>query len=75
MADNSTNIGTAANGPESAAADGQSFTSRSISAMVLGDQYQNAVIGAKKKNRGIRYTKMVGPGQTGIPDTGWRGGH
>jgi len=52
----------AATSPQSASADGQSATSRSVPDLVLADQYLAAKAAAKQGNRGLAFTKLIPPG-------------
>jgi hypothetical protein len=57
-------IETAAENPQSANVDGVSVTQRSISELIEADKYLEAKKAARRKNRGLRYTKIVPPGAT-----------
>jgi hypothetical protein len=55
-------IETAAENPQSANVDGVSVTQRSVSELIEADKYLEAKKAARRKNRGLRYTKIVPPG-------------
>lgn len=62
MADLSNDIAQQAVEPISSTADGQSATARSTADMVTADQYLAQKKAAKKRRRGISFTKLVPPG-------------
>jgi hypothetical protein len=55
-------IETAAENPQSASVDGVTVTQRSLSELIEADKYLQAKKAARRKNRGLRYTKIVPPG-------------
>jgi hypothetical protein len=57
-----TKISDAADGPQTANVDGVSVTQRSLRELIEADQYLEAKKAARRKNRGLRYTKIVPPG-------------
>lgn len=62
MADLSNDIAQQAVEPISSAADGQSSTGRSTADMIAADQYLAQKAAAKKRRRGVSFTKLVPPG-------------
>lgn len=60
--DLSTTIATAAASPQSATADGQSATARSISDLIAADQYLAGKAAAGNRQRGLVFSKIIKPG-------------
>jgi hypothetical protein len=57
-------IETAAENPQSASVDGVTVTQRSLSELIEADKYLQAKKASRRKNRGLRYTRIVPPGAT-----------
>jgi hypothetical protein len=55
-------IETAAENPQSASVDGVTVTQRSLSELIEADKYLQAKKASRRKNRGLRYTRIVPPG-------------
>lgn len=71
MADLSDDIAQQAVEPITSAADGQSSTGRSVGEMIQADQYLGSKAAAKKRRRGVVFTKLEAPGA--LPDCGGLG--
>lgn len=57
-----TTIENAAENPQSASVDGVTVTQRSLSELIEADKYLQAKKASRRKNRGLRYTRIVPPG-------------
>ena len=62
MADLSDTIETAAGRPQSATVDGMSATSQPIAGLIQADQYLAMKTAARKRLRGVAYSRLVTPG-------------
>lgn len=66
MADFTDQITSAAGTPKAVSTTSGSVTQQSIGDLVTADRYLASKAGAKKKSRGIRFTKLIGAPQVGI---------
>jgi antitoxin (DNA-binding transcriptional repressor) of toxin-antitoxin stability system len=71
VADLSNDIAQQAVEPIAAAVDGQSATGRPVADLIAADQYLAGKAAARRRRRGIRFTKLTTPG--GLPDNGRTG--
>lgn len=62
MADLSGDIAQQAVEPVTVTADGQTSTARPVGELVQADQYGAAKPAAKKRRRGLRFSKLINPG-------------